>query len=802
MNVFPAMILIATSIPPANAADANLLTADVNLQPSTSQVNVQPVDGSTARSITVTSGNDKYPGITLKPASGSTWDLSNYSQLETQIKNTGDKPIRVTCRVDNPRNEGNREAWNCEFKNIAPGKTETLKVVFGKSWGFQPSYALDPSRIMAILFFLNPSDTQQSFELISINPSGKAQTTSQSTSSTPANPGDIMPMELVDMRNPDLVSQVKGSSDQITLSRGHVGEGVGLKVQFDAGNDPWPGIRITPMDSKIWNLGQYTQVRAKITNTGSQPISLGLRVDNPTRPDNRNTWNTEQLNIAPNQTATIIVNFGYSYGGKGYALDPTNVNAILLFCSKLNSPVSFKVESIFAGNKTDKDAQYQHQEVDMRIKPKDGIVLGNGNFDADKQARGHHHGKVTWNTNANALDIELPRENSRVELIPEQGYWHLGDGNQLAVTMRNTGDQTITPQLKLDSQGGSIETMADPIAPGKTTVIAMPFAPQVPWQGYFSATEKGKHTVDGTGSSLRSDKCHKLTITSKDGQPAKLQIARIITETAIADTPDWLGQRPPVAGNWVQTMNDNFDGSVLNTSNWSNTGPNYWDKVSRWSPDNAIMGDGVIRLRYEKKYGPHNNQPDQRPHNLTGEIFANYTGGYLESHHKFEQRYGYFETRVKFPTAKGIWPAFWMMPERGPDVPRAERGTTRNGGMEFDILEHLTVWGPNRYNVAFHWDDYGPNHKSIGTNNIYTAPDKDGFVTVGLLWTPGKAVFYANGIEVGRWENQRVCNVPCYMMFTIPSGGWDGNVLDESMLPDDFVIDYVRVWQDKQYLDK
>lgn len=74
-------------------------------------------------------------------------------------------------------------------------------------------------------------------------------------------------------------------------------------------------------------------------------------------------------------------------------------------------------------------------------------------------------------------------------------------------------------------------------------------------------------------------------------------------------------------------------------------------------------------------------------------------------------------------------------------------------------------------------------------------------LTISLA-RPGKAIFYCNGIEVGRWEDERVCSVPSYVMFTVPQGGWDGNYLDDSKLPDDFVIDYVRVWQRKDLMTK
>ena len=148
---------------------------------------------------------------------------------------------------------------------------------------------------------------------------------------------------------------------------------------------------------------------------------------------------------------------------------------------------------------------------------------------------------------------------------------------------------------------------------------------------------------------------------------------------------------------------------------------------------------------------------------------------------------------MKLPSAPGLWPAFWMMPDRG----QGDRQSTSNGGMEFDILEHLTGWGPNRYNIAMHWDGYGKEHKSTGSDRIYVQPDKDGFIVAGLLWEPGRLVYYGNGSEVLRFESPRVANVPAILMFTMPTGGWDNTPLDDQKLPADFVIDWVRAWQRK-----
>ncbi len=98
-----------------------------------------------------------------------------------------------------------------------------------------------------------------------------------------------------------------------------------------------------------------------------------------------------------------------------------------------------------------------------------------------------------------------------------------------------------------------------------------------------------------------------------------------------------------------------------------------------------------------------------------------------------------------------------------------------------------------------HWDGYGKEHKTTGTGNIYVQPDQDGFLTCGLLWQPGLAVYYCNGLEVLRWEDPRISNVPSQLIFTLPCGGWDNTAVDDAQLPADFVIDYVRVWQLRTY---
>jgi beta-glucanase (GH16 family) len=346
------------------------------------------------------------------------------------------------------------------------------------------------------------------------------------------------------------------------------------------------------------------------------------------------------------------------------------------------------------------------------------------------------------------------------------------------------GKEAVTPRARLQTNGGPTEWVSTtaPIAGGGSGTITIPFAGSAPFV-------VGKA---GTGTMVTSDAIRSVELATDSADSERLIYLDSVEGDLPKsnDIPDWLGQKTPVAGDWVKTLDDEFDGKTIDSSIWSIYGENYYDKVTHWSREEVLMGGGVVRLRYEKKLGFGNDDP-KRPR-------SDYAAGYLQSYDKWTQRYGYFEARMKLPKAPGLWPAFWMMPDRGDRLTnQGVRQDTGNGGMEFDIMEHLTRWGPYRYNISMHFDGYGAQHKALGSDKIYVQPDKEGFITCGLLWTPGSAIFYCNGHEVLRWEDPRISSVPSCFLFTIPSGGWDNDSLEDSQLPDDFIIDYVRVWQRK-----
>jgi len=550
-----------------------------------------------------------------------------------------------------------------------------------------------------------------------------------------------------------------------------------LEVRVAPGTDSYPGITVKP-EGTYWDLAAFGHIAARIENTGTVPIFPCLRVDNP-GDWKRNPWSAHNESIAPGQSATLTTCFGYAFGKRGFALQPATINQLLIFLGKQDQPQSFRIAWIRAGGTPGEKPPVAPGQIITRLK--DGIVLGAGGTLAGHLQLKAHEAQATLvpATQGQAVRIvaATPRESS-VTLAPAVGRWSLVDFNQITLQAHNAGTTPLAFSVRAESSEGATAAVspAAPVAPGAPVELVIPFASTTVWTG------------PQTGSLLNNAVMTGITVTIPAGQaPATLVIDAVRGTVAPPPVlPDWLGQRPPVEGHWTQTLNDNFDGADVDRTHWSTEGENYWDKErTHFSRRNVIVGGGVVRLRLAKTPGHHNDDPQRYQ--------SDYATGYLSSFGKWTQRYGYLEARMKLPTAPGLWPAFWTMPDRGPGA--AERGSTAFGGMEFDIMEYLTRYGPYHYNIAWHWDGYQKDHKQRGNERTYCPPDKDGFIVAGLLWEPGCLSFYANGHCVARWENPRVSNVPAHILFTLPCGGWGGNDLDDTGLPDDFVIDWVRAWQ-------
>jgi beta-glucanase (GH16 family) len=232
---------------------------------------------------------------------------------------------------------------------------------------------------------------------------------------------------------------------------------------------------------------------------------------------------------------------------------------------------------------------------------------------------------------------------------------------------------------------------------------------------------------------------------------------------------------------FVLTFNDEFEGSRLDATKWF-TDPTLRDGYTKqhiinderqaYVADALEVSDGLLRIKIEKREA------------LYAEQMMEYTSGLISTRKGgFGQRYGYFEIRCRMPTARGLWPAFWLMPRAGnrPDSP----------GSEIDIMEFWAHKEEEQYSVNVHWDGYRDKHQ----DDIHHVPIRDpsgSFHTYGAELTPREIVFYLDRKEVARYSGPGVSHDVMHLIANcavVEAGA------DDSALPDMFEIDYIRVYR-------
>lgn len=156
----------------------------------------------------------------------------------------------------------------------------------------------------------------------------------------------------------------------------------------------------------------------------------------------------------------------------------------------------------------------------------------------------------------------------------------------------------------------------------------------------------------------------------------------------------------------------------------------------------------------------------------------------------FETRYGYFECRAKLTKALGIWPAFWLLSGKS----AADFGTPEKNGVEVDIFEYFANISRDSVVHNLHWGGYGVTHKEFGF--IYASLKKtaDNFHTFALEWTDTSYTAFVDGKETAR-GNTLISKVPQFMILSVECSKEAAGPLEINALPDEFIIDYVRVYK-------
>ena len=173
---------------------------------------------------------------------------------------------------------------------------------------------------------------------------------------------------------------------------------------------------------------------------------------------------------------------------------------------------------------------------------------------------------------------------------------------------------------------------------------------------------------------------------------------------------------------------------------------------------------------------------------------SGYTSARITTKGKFEQKYGRFEARMKLPSGKGLWPAFWML---GSNI---DINSWPQCG-EIDIMENrgsqpLTVSG------ALHGPGYSGGTAITKSYSFTNSRVDTDFHIYGVEWGPNYVNFYIDSVLYnqitpedanGEWVFN---SNPFYMLLNLAVGGnFDGSPNSNTVFPQEMLVDYVRVYQ-------
>lgn len=221
---------------------------------------------------------------------------------------------------------------------------------------------------------------------------------------------------------------------------------------------------------------------------------------------------------------------------------------------------------------------------------------------------------------------------------------------------------------------------------------------------------------------------------------------------------------------------ENFNGKSLDEKVWNfELGDHGWGNHERqnYTTDNHVVKDGVLIITAKK-------EGDK------------YTSTRITTAGKKEFKYGYFEARAKLPAGKGIWPAFWML---GSNIGKV--GWPMAG--EIDILEYVGR-EPHMVFTSLHTKDSHGN--TVNTRKTNFENIEEGFHLYAVNWTADKIEFFVDDKPVytfvPRDKSEEVWpfDQPFYFLLNVAVGGdFGGPEVDDSIFPQQFIIDYIKVYQ-------
>lgn len=327
---------------------------------------------------------------------------------------------------------------------------------------------------------------------------------------------------------------------------------------------------------------------------------------------------------------------------------------------------------------------------------------------------------------------------------------------------------------------------------------------KVSQESFYSPSIGGTFTVEVTASSewnaeskaawLKANKLSnkELEIVTEANEEMQEREAQVVvtcgTQTASISvkqgSADDRNITVPLEGYHLVWHDEFSEGTSLDPLNWrhevqrdhwvNNELQNYVNEKSPAGQRVTEIVDGKLQIHCFKENGKI----------YSGRVYGNSSKGWT---------YGYVEAKIKLPSGKGTWPAFWMMPVNFKSWPH-------DG--EIDIMEEVG-YHKDYVSSSLHADGHVHSNGTQVTKEVYCKGAEGEFHIYGMEWTADYFQFYVDGKKTlyyandGKGDYNWPYHTPFYVILNLAWGGdWGGSQgVDEKALPVTMEVEYVRVFE-------